>query len=144
MAVKPGYIGALGITIDTATVGSPVVLGIKTGAYRESIQKHNTNSTASPVVTPTNGVPVLQSTNINGSTQGRLHTTAQWGAQGGGDPPDFSGVKLYGTHYVTYQAGTLIVGYMLMEEFANTLNVDGTLDYEMSLLSTGPITRTQS
>jgi hypothetical protein len=137
----------MSIAIDVAALATPnpATLGIKTGTYEEIIAKHSTISTASPVVQSPNDPnhPIVQDTCINGKTMGRLTCTAQYSAQGAADPPDFSGGKIYGNHYVSFDAGDTIVGYMKMERLANILNVEGTIDYDMSLLSNGTFVRTK-
>lgn len=140
--VQPGFTGTIKIAIDTP--GTAAVLGVKTATFEETIAKHSTISTASPKVTsPNNSTqPVVQETQINGKTVGRLSTTAQYSAQGAADPPDFGGGKIYGNHYIDATIGDRITGYMLMERLADTLNVEGTIDYEMSLVTNGPFTRT--
>ncbi len=133
--VFPGYLGSMQIQIDG---GGEVTLGVKSINVRESIDLHDTSSTASPV-TPIHSI--LQETRINGKARLRFNSTAQYDAGGDGDPPDFSGEALYGNQYITADVGYVLAGYFLIDEFGNSLNESGTIDYDLSCLSNGQYTR---
>ncbi len=133
--VFPGYLGSLNIEIDG---GSEVELGVRQMNIRESIDLHSTSSTASPVTAIHS---ILQETRINGQARLRASIQAQYGAQGDGDPPDFSGEALYGSQYITADVGYILTGYFLVDDFGNSLNVDATIDYDLGMLSNGSYTR---
>ena len=140
MPVRPGYRGSFGIHIDYTTGAiTYAVLSLKTMQIRETVDNHDTSGTASPKTSTKN---ILQETRIAGKARCRVNIGAQWGADGGGDPPDFTGEKLYGNHAITAQAGSQIVGIFLAEDFGNSLNESGTIDYDMSFISDGAYERT--
>lgn len=141
---QSGYRGSLQMAIDNVS-SSPTLLtyGIKSGSVRETIEKHDLSATTSPVVNSPNltAVKILQVPRLNGKASCRINCSAQWNSSGTGDPIQFGSNAIYGNVAVSYQAGDTVVGSFLVDDYANTLNVDGTVDTDWNLISNGAYTR---
>ena len=133
MAVKAGFRGSLTLNIAG---GGAVAYGVRQASHRESIQQHDTSSTASTLVSN-----VLQSTAVLGKTQGVLSVQAQYSAGGAGDPPAFAAGALYNNIPVVFTGGDTVSGNYQVREYENSFNVDGTIDYDLVMTSNGAITR---
>ena len=134
MAVKAGFKGSLTLNINAA---GALAMGVRKVDHSEDIEIHDTSSTVSPV---TNNV--LQSTCIQGKTTGKLQVDAQYSAGGAGDPPAFGGGNLYGNIPMSCVAGDTIAGNYVVTNYTNSFDVDGTIDYSLSMQNNGSITRT--
>lgn len=139
MAVSPGYVGSLTLNIGGA---GAAVMGIRRGSARETIDTHDTTSTASTQLVGESGSQAgVHETRIQGKARCRLSVQAQFGADGAGDPPAFTQLTIYGNIPVVYSAGDVITGNFMVEEYENSLDVDGTIDYSLSMTSNGGYTR---
>jgi hypothetical protein len=134
MSVKAGFRGGLSLNIAGAGL---IALGIRQMTVRETIDNHDTSSTASAI----DVAGLLPETRIQGKKRCRLNISAQYSAGGAGDPPNFGGTNLYGDIGVQATAGDQVTGNFMVEEYANLLNVDGTIDYELGMISDGAYTR---
>ena len=103
----------------------------------EAIALHDTTSTGSSLVNN-----VAQSTIVRGKTIGRLRIGAQYSAGGAGDPPDLGAGKIYSDIPIVYNAGDAYSGSFAIEEYTTSHDVDGTIDYDLSMQNNGTITRT--
>lgn len=131
---SPGFTGS--ITIDGA------VMGIRRGSCRETIDTHDTTSTATTqLVGESGGQSGVHETRIQGKARCRLSVNAQFGADGAGDPPNYTQLTIYGNKAIVYSAGDVVTGNFMFEEYENSLDVDGTIDYSMNLISNGAYTR---
>lgn len=140
MAVKPGFRGA--ITLNIAS-GGALALGIKRGSMRETIGNIDTKST----ITTLDAANLLPVTRIQSTKEWRLSIQAQYSAGGAGDPPGLStgggdATKIAGNIAVSCQMGDTVAGNFMVEEFENSLDVDGSIDYSLNMVSNGAITRT--
>ncbi len=142
-AVKPGFRGKFEIHIDYVS-SSPTYaeLNVRQMTVRETVDRHDTSGTASP---KTASKFILQETNIPGKARCRVNINAQYQglSVGASDPPDFGGEKLYGNQAIRAQAGDTVVGVFGVEDYGNSLNVDGTIDYDFAFISNGTYTRTK-
>jgi hypothetical protein len=145
IAVRPGYTGSIKLTIPGATGGT---LSVKTAQARETVDNHDTVGTASPTV---NGGQTALQTSIQGKARLRLSIGAQYSAGGSGDPPQFgAGTSggIYGPLGVIAQIGDIIAGSTsttyasaIAEDFTNSLNESGTIDYSLDMLLNGSYQR---
>jgi hypothetical protein len=136
LGVLPGYRGDFLIGIDG---GGQEQLNVKSMQIRETVDQHDTSGTGSAT---TASKFILQETRIPGKARCRISVQGQYAAGSAGDPPDFSGEALYGIHSVSADAGDTVEGNFNAEEFGNSLNEAGTIDYDLNLISNGAYERT--
>lgn len=137
LAVRPGFRGSL--TLNLGAAGA-TALGIKQGSVRETIDKIITNSTASTL----DSSNLLPETRTQSVKRLALNVQAQVAAGGAGDPPNFAGTNTYGDIPVVATFGDVITGNFQIDEIGNSIDVNGSIDYDLAMGSNGAYTRTRA
>lgn len=133
--VKPGFRGS--VTLNLLAAGA-TVLGIKQGTVTETIDSIITNSTASTL----DASNLLPETREQSVKRCRVNIQAQFSAGGAGDPPNFAG-QTAGDVPCVIIFGDTITGNFKIEEIANSIDVNGDINYTLAMISNGAYTRTR-